>query len=234
MSVIHSMMAGGDSIDDTNVLRAGATQRVLGHAVLAPSTLGTFLRSFTVGHVRQLDAVGRELLRRAWGGGRGPGDRPVAGGVGALPVVDNVTLPALATRFRAWALHQPALLAAAEELGARFGVVPNRPALLLSALSGGNQQKVILAKWLQMAPVLVLLDEPTQGVDVGARQTVFRAIREAAERGACILCASSDAEQLAEICDRVLVLARGRISAELVPPALGKQAIVEACYGMAA
>jgi hypothetical protein len=75
MSLIHSMLAGGDSIDDTNVLRAGATQGVLGHAVLAPSTLGTFLRSFTVGHVRQLDAVGREMLRRAWEGGRGPGDR---------------------------------------------------------------------------------------------------------------------------------------------------------------
>ena len=75
MSVIHSMLAGGDSIDDTNVLRAGATQGVLGHAVLAPSTLGTFLRSFTVGHVRQLDAAGRELLRRAWEGGRGPGDK---------------------------------------------------------------------------------------------------------------------------------------------------------------
>jgi len=75
MSLIHSMLAGGDSIDDTNVLRAGATQGVLGHAVLAPSTLGTFLRSFTVGHVRQLDAVGREMLRRAWEGDRGPGAR---------------------------------------------------------------------------------------------------------------------------------------------------------------
>ena len=58
MSLIHSMLAGGDSIDDTNVLRAGATQEVLGHAVLAPSTLATFPRSFTVGHVRQLDAEG--------------------------------------------------------------------------------------------------------------------------------------------------------------------------------
>ncbi len=75
MSLIHSMLAGGDSIDDTTVLRAGATQGVLGHAVLAPSTLGTFLRSFTVGHVRQLDAVGREMLRRAWEGERGPGAR---------------------------------------------------------------------------------------------------------------------------------------------------------------
>lgn len=73
MSLIHSMLAGGDSIDDTNVLRAGATQEVLGHTVLAPSTLGTFLRSFTFGHVRQLDAVSREMLNRAWEGGRSPG-----------------------------------------------------------------------------------------------------------------------------------------------------------------
>ena len=65
MSFIHSMLAGGDSIDDTNVLRAGATQGVLGHAVLARSTLGTFLRRVTVGHVRQLDAASREMLRRA-------------------------------------------------------------------------------------------------------------------------------------------------------------------------
>ncbi len=78
MSLIHSMLAGGDSIDDSNVLRrAGASQMVLGHGVLAPSTLGTFLRSFTVGHVRQLDAAGREMLRRAWAGDRGPGDGPL-------------------------------------------------------------------------------------------------------------------------------------------------------------
>jgi len=75
MPLIHSMLAGGDCIEDTNVLRSGATQAVLGHAVLAPSTLGAFLRSFTVSHVRQLDAVGREMARRAWEGGRGPSDR---------------------------------------------------------------------------------------------------------------------------------------------------------------
>ena len=74
LSLVNSMLAVGDSIDDTNVLRAGAIQGVVGHAVLAPSTLGTFLRSFTFGHVRQLDAVSREMLCRAWGGGRGPGD----------------------------------------------------------------------------------------------------------------------------------------------------------------
>jgi hypothetical protein len=76
MTLIHSALAGGDSIDDANALRAGATQAVLGHAVLAPSTLGTFLRSFSWGHARQLDQVAGELLRRAWAAGAGPGEEP--------------------------------------------------------------------------------------------------------------------------------------------------------------
>ncbi|MDP9464122.1 MAG: IS1380 family transposase [Actinomycetota bacterium] len=77
MTLIHSVLAGGDCIDDTGALRAGDTASVLGHAVRAPSTLGTFLRSFTWGHARQLDNVSAELLARAWAAGAGPGDAPV-------------------------------------------------------------------------------------------------------------------------------------------------------------
>jgi len=77
MTLVHSALAGGDSIDDADALRAGSTQAVLGHAVAAPSTLGTFLRSFTWGHARQLDKVSGELLKRAWAAGAGPGDAPV-------------------------------------------------------------------------------------------------------------------------------------------------------------
>lgn len=77
LTLIHSALAGGDSIDDCDALRAGSTEAVLGHAVLAPSTVGTFLRSFTWGHARQLDHVSGELLVRAWGAGAGPGDAPV-------------------------------------------------------------------------------------------------------------------------------------------------------------
>jgi hypothetical protein len=73
MTLIHSALAGGDSIDDADALRAGSTQVVLGHGVLAPSTLGTYLRSYTWGHARQLDKVGGELLGRAWAAGAGPG-----------------------------------------------------------------------------------------------------------------------------------------------------------------
>jgi hypothetical protein len=73
LSLVHAMLLGADSIDDCDVLRAGATEAVVGHRVLAPSTLGTFLRSFTFGHVRQLDRVLGEALRRAWQAGAGPG-----------------------------------------------------------------------------------------------------------------------------------------------------------------
>ena len=77
MTLIHSALDGGDSIDDCDALRAGSTAAVLGHAVLAPSTLGTFLRSFTWGHARQLDHVSGEVLARAWQAGAGPGDAAV-------------------------------------------------------------------------------------------------------------------------------------------------------------
>lgn len=77
MTLIHSALAGGDCIDDADALRAGDTQAVLGHMVLAPSTLGTFLRSFSWGHARQLDKVSGALLKRAWAAGAGPGDEPL-------------------------------------------------------------------------------------------------------------------------------------------------------------
>ena len=78
MSLMHGMLAGADSIDDMNVLRAGSTQLILGHRVMAPSTLGTFLRAFTFGHVRQLDRVLDQVLARAWQqAGAGPGDGPL-------------------------------------------------------------------------------------------------------------------------------------------------------------
>ena len=77
LTLVASALAGGDYIDDAAALRAGGTARVLGCVVKAPSTLGTFLRSFRWGHARQLDRVSRELLARAWAAGAGPGDGPL-------------------------------------------------------------------------------------------------------------------------------------------------------------
>lgn len=77
MTLAHSIAMGGDCIDDVDVLRSASTAAVVGHRVLAPSTMGTFLRSFTFGHVRQLDRLTGEALTRAWAAGAGPGDQPM-------------------------------------------------------------------------------------------------------------------------------------------------------------
>jgi Transposase DDE domain group 1 len=77
LTVVHALVAGGDCIDDVELLRCGSTQAVLGHRVMAPSTVGTWLRTFTFGHVRQLDKVTAQVLARAWAAGAGPGDGPL-------------------------------------------------------------------------------------------------------------------------------------------------------------
>jgi ribose transport system ATP-binding protein len=159
-----------------------------------------------------------------------PGDRQNAGAVASLTVADNITVPVLSTEYSPWMLNRRDMLRRAGRLARQFDVTPGDPSLPFDTLSGGNQQKVLLAKWLQMRPNLILLDEPTQGVDVGARQKVFAAIKEAAGAGAAVVCASSDYEQLATICDRVLIFGRGRVVSELIGGAISKESIAEYCY----
>jgi ribose transport system ATP-binding protein len=159
-----------------------------------------------------------------------PGDRQNASGVDSLSVADNMLLPDVSRFFRGGFLRRGAMVREARALGARYEVRPNDPAAKLSSLSGGNAQKVLIARWMNRNPKLLLLDEPTQGVDVGTRVQIYAALRAAAAAGMSIVCASSDAEQLAEICDRVLVFARGRICREMTGPELTKDGIAEACY----
>jgi ABC-type sugar transport system ATPase subunit len=95
-------------------------------------------------------------------------------------------------------------------------------------LSGGNQQKVVFAKWLDAAPSVVLLDDPTRGVDVGAKAEMHALIRSTAAAGAPVLICSTDIDELASLCDRVVVLYQGRVAAELAGRALNTHAVLEA------
>ncbi len=159
-----------------------------------------------------------------------PGDRLGQAGIGSLSVTDNITLPILDSLTGALGLNRSQMAREAEILSQDYDVRPANPALPLGALSGGNQQKVLLAKWLQTKPKLLLLDEPTQGVDFGARQQIFHAIDATARQGTAILCASTDNEQLEQICDRILVFSRGLPVVELAGAEINRKSIAEACF----
>jgi ribose transport system ATP-binding protein len=111
-------------------------------------------------------------------------------------------------------------------------VHPLQPEREMALFSGGNQQKVMIAKWLRTEPVALLLDEPTQGVDVGAKATIYELISGAARRGTAVLLASSETKDLSEVCDRVLVLRDGRIVAEFDRASVTEARLVEASLGL--
>jgi ribose transport system ATP-binding protein len=163
-----------------------------------------------------------------------PGDRQGASGAGGLAVLDNVLLPDLRRFFGGGRLQWPRMRAHARRLAERHRVRPPDVDMKLASLSGGNAQKVLLAKWLDVGPRLLLLEEPTQGVDVGAREDLWNAIREVAAGGTVVLCASSDLEQLEALCDRVLVFARGRCRAEVGGGSLSKAELLRQCYAAVA
>jgi len=115
----------------------------------------------------------------------------------------------------------------------RFGIKARAIDQQFALLSGGNQQKAILARWLRRDPALLLLDEPTQGVDVAARADVHELIRAAARRGAAAVLVSSDLEELAALSDRVVILSRGRLVAEVEGPGLDPALLERGVHGIA-
>jgi ribose transport system ATP-binding protein len=162
-----------------------------------------------------------------------PADRQRDGTVGSLSVGDNVAVPVLHMYRSRIGLHRSRLRSDARRLLEQFDVRPPDPRLTYDSLSGGNQQKAMLAKWLQTKPSLLLLHEPTQGVDVGARQQIFQLMRKAAADGTAVMCASTDYDQLAAVCDRVVVFGRGRLRRELTGDQITKERIAEQCYSAA-
>lgn len=161
-----------------------------------------------------------------------PGNRLRHGAVVHLSARENLTLPRLRplTRAMGW-LDRRAEDVEARTWARRVGLRPENPENRFGQFSGGNQQKVMLAKWLRNDPVILLLDEPTQGVDVGAKAVIFRLIADAAKNGAGVLICSSDTRELAQTCDRVIVLRDGVVVAEVTRPNLDEAMLVGAALG---
>jgi ribose transport system ATP-binding protein len=138
----------------------------------------------------------------------------------------NITLAHLGTLLSGL-LNQRRELAVAREQIANVGVRPPRPELPVGALSGGNQQKVVLAKWLTKQPKVLILNEPTRGMDVGAKDEVMTIVQGLREKGVAILLITTEPETILSVADRGLVMSKGGISAELRDKELTKEQLMK-------
>ncbi|MDE2446811.1 MAG: sugar ABC transporter ATP-binding protein, partial [Alphaproteobacteria bacterium] len=116
----------------------------------------------------------------------------------------------------------------ARAIGADMGLRPNDPHLAVEALSGGNQQKVVVGRWLATGRKVLIAEDPTAGVDVGAKSDIYRLIVQALEKGLTVIVVSTDFEEVAHICNRALVFSRGHIVAELQQDNLSTEALIHA------
>jgi len=154
-----------------------------------------------------------------------PADRHAAGIIGELSLRANVTLGDLRPYWKRWRLNRREERSDVQNLIARFDIRPRRTEQSLSKFSGGNQQKAVIAKLTRLRPSLLVVDEPTQGIDVSGKEEVTKALREFAAAGGAVLLASSDFEEVANVCDRVLVLDRGRSRGIFAPESLDEHAL---------
>jgi ribose transport system ATP-binding protein len=150
-----------------------------------------------------------------------------------LSLTENMSVSVLPQYFRTGLMRGRQERRDARKLLAAYEVKAEAVEDSLDSLSGGNQQKVIVARWLRRKPRVVLLDEPTQGVDVGARAEIYGLIKRAVDAGSVALVASSDSEELAAICDRVIVMRRGRIVGEVLRDQMSSNRIERLAHGAA-
>jgi ribose transport system ATP-binding protein len=157
-----------------------------------------------------------------------PVDRLQQGCAPSLSIADNMTSPWLDQYFRGMFLRRRSMLAETRTHMTDFDVRPRDPGAEFARLSGGNQQKALLAKWLQVSPRVLLLHEPTHGVDVGARQQIWSIIESLGE-GCAVLYAGSDYDELARVCHRVAIVSNGTVRRILSGGEVTKERIAQEC-----
>jgi ribose transport system ATP-binding protein len=163
-----------------------------------------------------------------------PANRQDDGVVGDLSVRANVSLPIVSSFMQKGRLRAAVERREIHSVLEDYRVVPADPELDIQALSGGNQQKAVMARWLNTHPKLLLLQDPTQGVDVGARERIQDIVWRAARSGTAVLYASADYEELAAVADRVLIISDGALVDEISGANITEDAISAACLRGAA
>jgi ribose transport system ATP-binding protein len=162
-----------------------------------------------------------------------PEDRKRAGLILEMPVVQNITLASLLTYARFLLVNRRSEMAASRTQRARLSIRAPGDQTRVVTLSGGNQQKVVLAKWLSMRPKVVIFDEPTRGIDVGAKNEIYTLMRELADRGVSILMISSDMEEVIGVSDRIAVMHGGTIGGILERPQFSEYNVLRLAIGQA-
>jgi len=160
-----------------------------------------------------------------------PEDRQDQGAVLELGIRENVTLASLAAHVKNLFLSRPSELQDVRMLGRRLDVRAANWEQRLGELSGGNQQKVVIAKWLAAKPKVIILDEPTKGIDVGSKAAVHDFIGELAEEGLAVILVSSELPEIMGLADRVMVMQEGRIVEEFTRGSWSAEDIVAAATG---
>ena len=162
-----------------------------------------------------------------------PEDRQRDGAILALSVAHNVTLPSLQRLSHHLFLDDPAELEMTRQIVAQLSIKCTGTGQRLADLSGGNQQKVVIGKWLAIEPKVIILDEPTKGIDVGSKAAVHRLIGELVLRGLSVILVSSELPELIGVADRVVVMSKGRVVKVLDRNAFDAHDIVRAATGVA-
>jgi ribose transport system ATP-binding protein len=160
-----------------------------------------------------------------------PEDRKGSGVVLELPIAQNISLPQLADLARYRLVDRAAEATLAETQAERLRIRAPDVGVAVGSLSGGNQQKVVLAKWLSMSPKAIIFDEPTRGIDVGAKQEIYDMLRVLADSGVAILMISSDMEEVIGVSDRIAVMHEGRISGTLDRADFSEAAVLRLAVG---
>jgi ribose transport system ATP-binding protein len=183
------------------------------------------------GTERRIDSP-RSAKDRSIGMALIPEDRKTEGLVLPLSVRDNISLAAIGRFTRGAFIDGRAEAAAVDEAVRQLSIRTAGPEVPVGTLSGGNQQKVVLAKWLLTDARVILLNDPTRGIDVGTKQEIYRLLRQLADSGKGIILYSTDYAELVGCCDRVLILYRGKVVSELAGNDLNEQKILLAALNL--
>jgi ribose transport system ATP-binding protein len=157
-----------------------------------------------------------------------PEDRKLAGLILQMNIAQNISLANI-TKIEHWGfLNESLENSMAKKYLSELNIKAASPHQIVEELSGGNQQKVVLAKWLATQPNILLLDEPTRGIDVKAKNEIYKLIGNLASSGIAIVMISSELPEILSISDRIIVLSEGKISGEFSPTAATEEKLLEA------